>query len=73
MNTKRNKKKKKKKEVRIKNKLNFTSFLFTNMEKVIIFFKYNIFLSMLYSGESAWFNISFKVLYDQGLLSYRQL
>ena len=72
MNTKRNNNNKKK-EVRIKNKLNFTSFLFTNMEKVIIFFKYNIFLPMLYSGESAWFNISFKVLYDQGLLSYRQL
>ena len=71
MNTKRNNNKKKGSE--IKNKLNFTSFLFTNMEKVIIFFKYNIFLSMLYSGESAWFNISFKVLYDQGLLSYRQL
>ena len=72
MNTKRNNNNKKK-EVRIQNKLNFTSFLFTNMEKVIIFFKYNIFLSMLYSGESAWFNISFKVLYDQGLLSCRQL
>ena len=37
-------KKKKKKEVIIKNKLNFTSFLFTNMEKVITFFKYNKFL-----------------------------
>ena len=71
MNTKRNNNKKKGSE--INNKLNFTSFLFTNMEKVIIFFKYNIFLPMLYSGESAWFNISFKVLYDQGLLSYRQL